>query len=255
MQGILAAAGETRVPRKPYSSAPIVEAVIELQFKSAISFEATERAARKLEPNYFSNEVDIDIRTEITPALGQFRAEQTPVGHRLTSLDRSEILLIRTTAVAFGQLAPYPGWDKFIERAKRDFRRADRAMGNIQAGRLGVRFINRIDVPFTVADPGDVAVVLRYLPSGPDVGGRTNGFTMQIERDLGEDQCLYKLTTAMVESPVPEAWSLLLDIDVIRMLDIPKRADDLWALLGRMRIHKNTIFEASITDAARELFV
>ena len=37
-------------------------------------------------------------------------------------------------------------------------------------------------------------------------------------------------------------------------VDVPKKPDDIWALLGRMRDAKNAIFESGVTDKARQLF-
>ena len=46
----------------------------------------------------------------------------------------------------------------------------------------------------------------------------------------------------------------ILDIDVSREANLPQNEDGLWELADRMRVHKNTAFEACITDRARELF-
>ena len=48
--------------------------------------------------------------------------------------------------------------------------------------------------------------------------------------------------------------SLLLDIDVSRMDELPQNDEGLWAFVDRIREYKNMIFEACITDRARELF-
>jgi uncharacterized protein (TIGR04255 family) len=45
-----------------------------------------------------------------------------------------------------------------------------------------------------------------------------------------------------------------LDIDVSRAGDPPQKDDEIWALIDRIRVHKNHIFEESVTDKARELF-
>jgi uncharacterized protein (TIGR04255 family) len=48
--------------------------------------------------------------------------------------------------------------------------------------------------------------------------------------------------------------SVVLDIDVFRAIDVPSSEDEIWSLMEHLRTIKNQLFEASITDKARELF-
>jgi uncharacterized protein (TIGR04255 family) len=46
----------------------------------------------------------------------------------------------------------------------------------------------------------------------------------------------------------------LLDVDVSRETDLPQNDDGLWDFVNKVRAHKNFVFEACITNRARELF-
>jgi uncharacterized protein (TIGR04255 family) len=46
-----------------------------------------------------------------------------------------------------------------------------------------------------------------------------------------------------------------LDIDVSRQREVPQHDEEIWALIDRIRDYKNHIFEESITEAAREIFL
>jgi uncharacterized protein (TIGR04255 family) len=46
----------------------------------------------------------------------------------------------------------------------------------------------------------------------------------------------------------------LLDIDISQDGNLPHNDDGLWALIDEVRLLKNRIFEACITDLSRELF-
>lgn len=55
-------------------------------------------------------------------------------------------------------------------------------------------------------------------------------------------------------SPLIDHASLLLDIDLFKAKDLPRRDDEIWALLAVLRLQKNDLVEAFITSRARELF-
>jgi uncharacterized protein (TIGR04255 family) len=57
-----------------------------------------------------------------------------------------------------------------------------------------------------------------------------------------------------VTPPLVGFAALVLDIDVFRETNIPRRDEDLWALVNRIRTYKNNIFETCITDQSRALF-
>jgi uncharacterized protein (TIGR04255 family) len=81
-----------------------------------------------------------------------------------------------------------------------------------------------------------------------------SGFAMQIIRPLGVDDCVLVLNSATVPSPLIGFASLALDLDVMRETSIPRRDEDVWELVNRIRDYKNRAFESCITDRARALF-
>ncbi len=57
-----------------------------------------------------------------------------------------------------------------------------------------------------------------------------------------------------VLSPLIDHTSFLLDIDLYKDTNLPIRDDDIWELFLTLHTEKNKLFEAFITDRARELF-
>lgn len=66
--------------------------------------------------------------------------------------------------------------------------------------------------------------------------------------------CMLLVNETIGDSPKPGCVGLILDIDLSRAHDIPKDEEGIWHLFERLRDRKNEIFEACITDRARELF-
>jgi uncharacterized protein (TIGR04255 family) len=48
--------------------------------------------------------------------------------------------------------------------------------------------------------------------------------------------------------------AILMDIDVSQSTSVPQNDEDIFALLNEMRVKKNNVFEACVTDQSRELF-
>jgi uncharacterized protein (TIGR04255 family) len=204
---------------------------------------------------YAFEEPESAVTLQLDAATQQTKIETEWSGVKLSSSDRTDIALFRTHSFGCSRLAPYLGWEKFQPRAVRDWDILRKTVGPIELSRIGVRYINRIDVPVT---PGTLIRVNDYLnvwPGSPDdLGEFPTGYTMQILRPLGIDDCGLVLNSGIVPSPLIGFASFLLDLDVYREKDLPRRDDKLWALIEQIRHHKNRIFESCVTDQARALF-
>ena len=58
---------------------------------------------------------------------------------------------------------------------------------------------------------------------------------------------------ATVEPYSPSGTSILLDIDIYKLVDIAPSSELVWGLLSKQRIRKNELFKNFITDKTREL--
>lgn len=239
-----------------YRTPPIVEATIELRLKEGIPFSDAERASKKLASSYATSKVEREIEFQVDTVTGQaINSTEKTVGFRLDSSDNAEILFVRVGLLAGVQLAPYPGWEVFRDRVKRDWQKFRRIVGVQKLSRIGVRYQNRIDVPRSFAAELRADDFLNILPRVPSFGSPTiNGYSMTVLLPFAKDNCKVRIVTGMVPSPVPDAVALLLDIDMFAEVELPIKESDIWSLLERMRQHKNVVFEACVTAKARELF-
>lgn len=237
-----------------YKHPPIVEAVIEVRFVAAVPQELIEKAATRLSRDYESSEAEQMTEITIEAPTGKQQVKQEWSGSRLSSADKADILLLRRTAFVCARLAPYCGWDAFRARAEANWASWKRTAGHRDISRLGLRYINRIDVPIT--DGGFQPQ--HYLNVYPQVATLrlpvVGEYTMQITSPTAVDEYGLRLSTAIVPSPLIGHHSVALDIDVFRDIKVPSRDEQLWSALDTMRIHKNRFFEASITDQARKIF-
>jgi uncharacterized protein (TIGR04255 family) len=146
-----------------YRRPPITEAVIEVRFGTAVSNDVLDKVAKRFADRYPLSEhgdvAEIAVQIGDRPILRQGPLQRN---YKLRSADASDILLLQPTILAVSRLPPYPGWEAVAERFARDFEDCRPLFGNPHLVRLGVRYINRIDVPAT--GPIRVEDFLSFFP-------------------------------------------------------------------------------------------
>jgi uncharacterized protein (TIGR04255 family) len=243
--------------QQPYKEPPITEAVIEIRFATPIEAAHLTEISTDFRSLYPYEQQVTDVRVHLflpSPQQGATTAGTVErPGHRLTSLDQTEILLLWPDMLVFSQLAPYPGWDTFFERFRRDWTLSKKLTGYRKISRIGVRYINRIDIPA----PGPVVQHEQYLniyPHMPDVFPSLQGYAVQSQVPLPDIGSMLTVNSASVPSPILGHAAFLVDLDIAKENDPPQNDEAIYEFLHRVRIKKNEIFEACITPHARELF-
>jgi uncharacterized protein (TIGR04255 family) len=239
-----------------YPKAPITEALIEVQFGVAQGIGTLQKASKQLGEFYPSEEMlqNIEFRVDAAnPKNSEARVDENARSYRRMSANVSELVLLMPSSFVVSQLAPYPGWQIFLERFSRDWQIWKRIVGYVKISRVGVRYINRLDIP---SGKGSIrpADYLNVYVKTPELFGEHRAYGCQAEMVLDSSNFKLILNSGGVPSPLAAHTSLLLDIDIIKDDDPPQKDDELIAVLSSIRESKNMVFENLVTDAARELF-
>ncbi len=236
-----------------YKRPPIVEAVIEIRFEPPLSRDEVDKLLARFKPDYpFSDSyASIGVAVDVAGRRADFQEESS--GYKLASADRADVLLVTMAHISCSRLAPYLGWDALRARAHGHWATWKRVIGYRRIRRIGVRYINQIDIPAATAQTVKIPSYLRIYPETGEMKVLT-GYAMQLSGPLGEDSCGLVIHSSLVPSPLVDHMSIVLDVDISRENDVPQKDDEIWVLIDRIRMHKNHIFEASVTDRARELF-
>ena len=133
---------------------------------------------------------------------------QAELGHR------ADILFFRTNTFICSRLAPYTGWEEFSARAMRAWDIWKRAARSTEISRIGVRYVNRIDIPLREdGEPVQIEDFLNINPRSPEtLATPMTSYTMQIARSLGEDDCGLLINSGTVAAPLdtdfaPWCWT------------------------------------------------
>jgi uncharacterized protein (TIGR04255 family) len=174
-------------------------------------------------------------------------------GYKLNSDNQSDIVSISQNALAVARLAPYLGWDVLHKQFVTAWKSWKKVAKTKPVSRIGVRYINRIDIP-RGENEINLEDYLTFCPKTPDFGNSPiTEYLIQITQQINESW-FTTITSRAVPSPLVNCMSLLLDINVFRIKDIPLKDEDLWAVVNEAHTIKNTVFQSCITQKTEELF-
>lgn len=237
----------------PYARPPIVEAVLDVQVElpAGTSLSDLQRCQRKVKKNYPSQKTVQHFSGEFTLGTSVTTSTSSEVtGYVFSSSDGTQLFQAKRTGYTHNQLAPYLGWDKFVGEAKRLWEEYRRILQPKRITRLALRFINRFDFSFT---PVNLETYFRtYLEVSRDLPQNLGGFFIQFFLPIPEIRSTAGITKTHIESGEPGGTSILLDLDLFRTEGIPSNGD-FWPIFDELRLWKNKVFEASITEDTREL--
>jgi uncharacterized protein (TIGR04255 family) len=246
-------------PPAGYKHPPITEAVIGISFTSPIKSAIFDSINKKFHTHYPHHQMVSNIGVDVAVELSKNQIQKPTTnikkmdGHRLSTADMTQLLVLWPSVFTLSQLAPYPGWDKFFERFVRDWKVWKRVVGFQTISRIGVRFINRIDIPIT----GPVTEYEEYLnvyPKLPDSINPINAYAVQVVSELKDINCILKINSAAVPSPILNHSSFIVDLDISKEVDPPQNDNDIYDLINKIRAQKNSVFESCMSKRAKELF-
>ena len=239
-----------------YPNAPITEAIIDI--RAELPEEMTVALLGKMHsveesayPSKKSRHLAM-VEGQIGGATASAFATSKQVGILCLSKDERQVFQARLDGFTMSRLAPYERWEPFRDEAKRLWHVYQSIAKPTCVTRIAVRYINRIDLPLPISELKD------YLRTVPEVSTelpqQLSGYFMQIRIPQDDIVATLLLNEAIIEPVRPGVASVILDIDVFRSDALPTDDDRVWEILEGLRMRKNEVFEASITNKARELF-
>jgi uncharacterized protein (TIGR04255 family) len=245
------------------STAPIVEAVIELRARAETPWEEEEVSRRLTErlPDYPSTRkvADLVFTANFALASGGDGAmpEANPTsrsqrwtGVRHESPDGRFIADFTRDHFSLSRLAPYQEWTSFRDEALRLWQIHAGLAEPAEVQRLGVRFINRLAVPVANLDFGDYFEGLGVAPGSL----ATAGFLYQDALAVpGHPYVVNTLRTVQQPQNAAAAIGLLLDIDAICPEPTQTLRTKIQDRLDDLRWLKNHVFFSAMTSKALDL--
>jgi uncharacterized protein (TIGR04255 family) len=237
-----------------YAHAPIQEAVIDLVFGETQTLEKLQKAKAKLSKRYPLDEQLVSFEGGVS-GTGGLSVRSSPIGFHLSTLEMSDIVQLQIDRVVTSRSAPYEGWDKLIAQAKINWSTVAKATGIKTVRRVGIRYINRIDIPLNGEAAVKLSDYLSFLPNiSPISEEPMTEFTLLVTRLTSNPNWTARIISTLVPPVLINHISVLFDIDLFRDRDIASKEQELWEQIEEVRALKNDIFERYLTPNSRALF-
>jgi uncharacterized protein (TIGR04255 family) len=227
--------------------------VIELRLATPISNEKVDAAAAKIGKSFAQSLPNIEVKVHVDLETNRVDFDKVPDGVRLVSSDSTNILFIRALGLAHSTLPPYIGWEQHIGNARKNWESFTSVVGRRELGRIGVRYLNRIDVPAPAGEPISIEQYLNVHTDLPSADTVLNNFTKNLQMTIGDGMQMV-VNIGSAPPALVDHYSFLVDIDIGCDKNLPSDEEGIWSLLESIRPLKNRYFEHYITDKARDLF-
>lgn len=241
-----------------YPNAPIQEALIDIQVTAPPNFaveqlKSTFQGLEKRFPEVREN-VQLVQGFQFSVAEGNqsFSSSRSVDGYLFTSKPDGKTVQARRDSFTFNKLRPYTEWKDFGSEAKELWQRYFELVKPVAIRRLGLRYINRIEVPQGTLDLRELCLLFPDIPQ-PIPQGLAEFFQRFV---APKNNGLISAVSLAIDYSNPAMKpAIILDVDVFHMVgNAGLESESMWARFDEMRVLKNEIFSASLTEKAKALF-
>ena len=241
------------------SKAPIVEAIIYIQttFDEPIvenSLQNSMSGKVGIGYHFAGSQREIQVQATFTqpqPTNPTVR-DMGWKGLRFQSNDKRYVVQFNRDGFALSRLEPYENWEKFLDEALRLWNDYADLTKPIQITRLGLRYINRIQLP-----PNELRFedFLNVGPSTPEnLNFPVSGFMHQDSVVVPNYPYAINIIKTL-QPPNPSlGLNLILDIDTFATVSLNVHRSKLKSHLMEMRWLKNKVFFGTVTEKSLEKF-
>lgn len=244
--------------RFPYlKKAPIAEAVFDLRARADEPWKESEVASflkGKL-PEYpngqsigsFAFRMEMGSSEVINKQNGTSSGPVAWEGLKLSTQDGRQIASFTRDGFAFSRLQPYTKWEPFRDEALRLWAIHAEISKATEIRRIGIRFINRIEVPLESPRVEDYFEGFASVPGGYP----TSSFIHHDVLEIPEKPYCVNLVRTLQRSSSPDqpnVMALILDIDVFTIEPIGVGSSIINRHIEEMRAVKNDLFFRCITE-------
>lgn len=239
-------------------NAPAVEAVIHWRARISQPWEQSEIQRRLAEvlkdyPESAPQRI-LEFEAVLAPDRSPLQSQRDHwQGLRLTSTDGLQVAQFLRDGLVFSRLRPYTDWASFSSEAVRLWRIFVELGAPKEIERLGVRFINRVEL----TEPDDFRQLLAKPPDCLEpIGLPLNGFLYQSTHEVPGFPFRINVVRA-IQPPNPAdglRHSLIVDIDVLTTTPLECRDEVVQDHLTKMRWLKDKAFFNLFSKSAIKLF-
>lgn len=242
--------------RRRYKNPPIEEALVEFRMAPGQEWDLTipgklHEKVKDAYPGKPRQQKLLQASFQAVQGQPAGFAVQEGIGRvQLIDAEAKKLLSLGPDVLSINVLRPYDGWEHFKPRVERALRSYVEVSGAERVSRIGVRYINRVDLAAVAVDLATHFCCGPAVP--PGLPTRVGGFLNRAEL-VYEDDVKLVVTFATIDAPAGSS-AFLLDLDVIWEGSEPLGIDAALAKVDDLHEREAEAFEAHITDTTRGVF-
>ncbi len=204
-----------------------------------------------------------EIHAKILFDTGDVKIEEEgPFGIRLESEEGDWIVILRLDGFSISRLAnknKYKNWDELVEHWRHIWDAYIGAFSEVQIHRIGVRYVNEIEIPVNEIDGRKKVDLNEYFKNPPDIPNEIKYSMLafyQKLRVLIEDIEFCQSDIVLMTNGINEHKNILpviFDTDTYVISSVDACLSSTLELLEKLREKKNLMFEEWITDKTVDL--
>jgi len=167
--------------------------------------------------------------------------------------DEKALIQVGPNRLIVNHLKPYPTWQEFLPLIRQGFDAYLAAANPKGIQRIGLRYLNRIEIPGERTDLED------RFEFRPFVGARLpqdyGPFIVGIQIPFEDSRDLLRLQLASATVGTPGTIAVMLDLDYFLAQPGGVSQEDVFKWTEIAHAHVEEVFEACITDRLRQMFV
>lgn len=244
--------------KRSLRNAPIVEAVMELRVtqREGFSVESMKPLSARF-ADRFPKESNLRMATgEFKVANGKPSGglREVPYGFRFDSADGRKIIQCSLDTFSFSWLAPYSSWEEFVGAGLSVWTEYLSCVKPVAVSRIGIRFVNRIELDVDGLDFDDYFLTTPRIPEG--LPQTLAAFVGRVTVPIADSGSFCSVAMALDTGNKREnSASVVLDVDVFRTLSLKPDDAAIQATIDSFREIKNTAFFGMITERTVERYI
>jgi len=243
---------------RPLSRPPIREALVDIRIAADPAIDATllETLRLRLSADYphadERREVKAELRIEAGKLLPPSAQDLGFHGLVFSTADKTRHAQFRRDGLTLNHLGSYSGADPLIVEALRLWDMYREVVKPVGVTRIAMRYINQLELPYRQGDDFS-----RFLTGAPQMpAGAPQQVSSFLARMVAHDPPDVVIVTQKLEHvPVEKTTPVILDVDAFRPEALSPDREGLEGVLRGLRILKNRVFFALLTDEAVGLYV
>jgi uncharacterized protein (TIGR04255 family) len=237
-----------------YSKPPIIEAIIDVRIlnKEPQQVGILEQLVTNNKDRYPKivpvQTAKLNISLNNTPDKFEQSQSFEQIGVSVFNPEGNYMCQLRLDGITTSRRAPYESWVKLLSEFQEMWAQYAEVIKPETITRVGVRYINIFDLPLPFKDFREY--ILTTPEVAPNLPQGLSGFLMQLHIPKPEIGAMLIINESLIPPRRENVVSLVLDIDLFQDKII---SGSLWEVLEILHINKNEVFEACMTERAREL--